>query len=50
TQLNDYAFIPFPLQLPIFGFGYRNIDINGAYVPGIKNDGNVLFMFARISF
>ena len=50
TQRHEYAYIPVPLPLPMLGVGYRNIDINGAYVPGIKNDGNVLFMFARISF
>ena len=50
TQRHEYAYIPVPLPLPMIGLGYRNIDINGAYVPGVKNDGNVLFAFARISF
>ena len=50
TQRHEYSYIPIPLPLPMIGFGYRNIEIHGAYVPGIKNDGNVMFTFARIYF
>lgn len=50
TQRHEYSYIPVPLPLPMVGAGYRNFEIHGAYVPGIKNDGNVLFMFARIHF
>ena len=50
TQRHEYAYIPVPLPLPILSVGYRNFNINGAYVPGVKNDGNVMFMFARINF
>ena len=50
TQRHEYAYIPVPLPLPLIGVGYRNINIQAAYVPGIKNDGNVLFIFSRIQF
>lgn len=50
TQRHEYSYIPIPLPLPMVGAGYRNLEVHGAYVPGIKNDGNVLFMFARIHF
>jgi len=49
TQRHEYSYIPIPLPLPMVGAGYRNLEVHGAYVPGIKNDGNVLFMFARIN-
>lgn len=50
TQRHEYAYIPVPLPLPLAGVGYRNLNIQAVYIPGIKNDGNVLFAFARISF
>lgn len=50
TQRHEYYYIPVPLPLPIFGLGYRSLNIQGAYIPGVKNDGNVLFLFARINF
>ena len=50
TQRHEYAYIPVPLPLPMFGIGYRRFDIRAAYVPGIKNDGNVMFIFSSFSF
>jgi len=51
TQRQEYSYIPLPLPLPIAGVGFRNIAIQSAYVPGLgKNDGNVLFTWARVSF
>lgn len=50
TQRHEYAYIPVPLPLPLVGVGYRNIDVQAAYIPGVKNDGNVLFAFTRIHF
>ncbi|MBP1531942.1 MAG: lipid IV(A) palmitoyltransferase PagP [Alphaproteobacteria bacterium] len=50
TQRHEYAYIPVPLPLPLVGLGYRNFDIQAAYIPGIKNDGNVLFAFTKIHF
>ncbi len=48
TQRHEYAYIPVPLPLPLIGVGYKRFNIQAAYVPGIKNDGNVLFAFGRI--
>ena len=48
TQRHEYAYIPVPLPLPMIGIGYGKIDLQAAYVPGIKNDGNVLFIWTRI--
>ncbi len=48
TQRHEYAYIPVPLPLPMFGVGYKRLDIQAAYVPGVKNDGNVLFVWTKI--
>lgn len=50
TQRHEYSYIPVPLPLPLVGVGYRRFNIQAAYVPGVKNDGNVLFAFARYEF
>jgi len=50
TQRHEYAYIPVPLPLPLAGVGYRGVNLQAAYVPGIKNDGNVLFVFTRFEF
>ena len=49
TQRHEYYYIPVPLPLPMAGIGYNRLDIQAAYVPGIKNDGNVLFIWTKIS-
>ncbi len=48
TQRHEYYYIPVPLPLPMAGIGYKRLDIQAAYVPGIKNDGNVLFVWTKI--
>ncbi len=48
TQRHEYSYIPVPLPLPMVGIGYSRFDLQAAYVPGIKNDGNVLFIWSRI--
>ena len=50
TQRHEYHYIPLPLPLPLIGVGYRGLNLQAAYVPGIKNDGNVLFIFSRFQF
>lgn len=50
TQRHEYSYIPVPLPLPMVSFGHRNFNINMAYVPGIKNDGNVAFFFTNVEF
>lgn len=48
TQRHEYSYVPIPLPLPAIGIGYGRVDFQAAYVPGIKNDGNVLFVWSRI--
>lgn len=50
TQRHEYKYIPVPIPLPIAGVSYKNLALQAAYVPGIKNDGNVLFTWLRMSF
>ena len=45
--LNGY---PFPAATPLVSVNYRRLAVMAAYVPGHKNNGNVLFVFARWSF
>ena len=49
TQRHEYKYVPLPLPLPIAGVEYKRAAIQAAYVPGIKNDGNVLFVWTRIA-
>lgn len=48
TQRHEYLYIPVPLPLPMAGIGYKRLDLQAAYVPGVKNDGNVLFVWTKI--
>ena len=50
TQRHEYKYIPVPLPLPIASISYRDFSIQAAYVPGIKNDGNVLFTWLKFDF
>ena len=47
TARQEYNYIPLPLPLPIFGIEYKRLSLQGAYVPGGRNDGNVLFCWLR---
>ncbi len=47
TQRHEYNYIPLPLPLPIAGLTYKRLSIQAAYVPGVKNDGNILFTWLR---
>ena len=47
TQRHEYSYIPVPLPLPIAGIEYGRFALQAAYVPGVKNDGNVLFSWFR---
>ncbi len=48
TQRHEYKYIPVPLPLPLAGITYKRFSVQAAYVPGIKNNGNVLFTWLRI--
>lgn len=47
TQRHEYYYIPVPLPLPLVGLTYKRLSVQAAYVPGVKNDGNVLFTWLR---
>ncbi len=49
TQRHEYKYIPVPLPLPLAGVTYKRFSLQAAYVPGIKNNGNVLFVWSRIA-
>lgn len=40
--------VPIAGVLPWFGIGYGPVTLSGAYIPGSKNIGNVLFLITRI--
>lgn len=50
TARKEYDYIPFPAPLPIFGIEYKNFVIENTYIPGGKNNGNVLFTWIRWKF
>ena len=50
TQRHEYSYIPVPLPLPVASLTYDRFSLQAAYVPGIRNNGNVLFMWMRFSF
>lgn len=50
TQRHEYHYIPIPAPLPIASLSYKNVSLNAAYVPGLKNNGNVLFSWIKIEF
>lgn len=45
--LNGY---PFPAVTPLASVSYKRLALFAAYVPGFRDTGNILFMFARWSF
>lgn len=50
TQRHEYSYIPVPLPLPAVSIGHKKIALQMAYVPGIKNDGNVAFVWTKFEF
>lgn len=50
TARHDYDWIPFPYVAPVLGFQFKNLSIENTYIPGTKNNGNVLFTWLRIEF
>lgn len=50
TQRHEYKYIPVPLPLPLASISYQQVSLQAAYVPGVKNDGNVLFTWLKFDF
>jgi palmitoyl transferase len=43
------SYTPFPGVLPLGSIHYKNLMILGAYVPGTRNVGNVLFLMTKLT-
>jgi lipid IVA palmitoyltransferase len=43
-------YTPFPGVLPLGSLGYRNVDLQATFIPGGRNNGNVLFTWIKLSF
>ncbi|MDR2902139.1 MAG: lipid IV(A) palmitoyltransferase PagP [Lactobacillales bacterium] len=50
TCRQDYSYAPLPAPLPILGVEYKRFSIESTYIPGTKNNGNVLFTWVRLRF
>jgi palmitoyl transferase len=50
TQRHEYNYIPLPLILPVGSLGDKRLNFQATYVPGGKNDGNILFGWFKYSF
>lgn len=50
TARYEYSYVPFPAPLPLVGFQYKRLAVQATYVPGPRNDGNVLFAWIRWHF
>ncbi len=51
TARSDWGgYTPFPGVLPLGSIGFLNLDIQSTFVPGLKNNGNVLFSWLKLSF
>ena len=51
TARSDYnRYMPFPGVLPLGSIGFLNADLQCTFVPGLKNNGNVLFTWLKLSF
>ncbi|HEX4047746.1 MAG TPA: lipid IV(A) palmitoyltransferase PagP [Elusimicrobiota bacterium] len=43
-------YTPLPGILPLASIGFKNLDIQTTFVPGGRNNGNVLFSWLKLSF
>ena len=47
TARQQYRYVPIPLPLPMAGIEYKRMALQAVYIPGGRNDGNVLFCWLR---
>lgn len=50
TARHEYSYIPIPIILPMFAIEYKRFAVQNVYIPGLRNDGNVLFTWVRWQF
>ncbi|MCS6766984.1 MAG: lipid IV(A) palmitoyltransferase PagP [Candidatus Protistobacter heckmanni] len=43
-------YMPLPEILPLAGVNYKKLSLMATYIPGGRNNGNVLFIFSKYSF
>ncbi len=47
TARHNWHYYPVPAVLPLASLSYRHITFQGTYIPGTRNNGNVLFAWLR---
>lgn len=50
TLREKWNYIPVPAILPLASIGYKNVNLQATYIPGTRNNGNVLFCWLRFNF
>ena len=50
TQRHDWNYLPVPVPLPVASLTYKKLSLQATYIPGVMNNGNVLFVWARYEF
>ena len=51
TARSDFNYMPFPGVLPLLALEYKQVAIQGAYVPGFsRNSGNVALIWGTLKF
>lgn len=50
TMRENWNYIPVPYLLPLASVGYKSLNFQATYVPGLRNKGNVLFGWLRWEF
>ena len=43
-------YVPFPGVLPMASAGYRSVNVNGTFVPGMDGFGQIFFFWSTVSF
>lgn len=50
TLREQWNYIPVPGILPLASVGYKDLTVQATYIPGVRNNGNVLFCWLKFSF
>ena len=50
TQREDWKYFPVPVPLPVVSLTYKKLSLQATYIPGVQNNGNVLFVMATYLF
>ncbi len=47
ARTDIFNYVPFPVLLPMASFAYKNLSLEGTYVPGGQGNGNIFFIWAK---